>query len=302
MQMHSQKFIFVKPVNSVEIPSTAHTRRSKLQKGFDSFPWVCTVVLLLILISCFSAWLWIADAGLANVAQANLPPEASHPFGTDTLGRDILGMTLAGGRSSLIIGIVSALISTAIAICYGCLCAMSPAKAAALLLRSCDILISIPSFLLVVFIQAMLGQASVVSLAFVIGLTGWMGMAKVVYSEALHLKQSDMVQASRAMGAGFLHILRFHLLPNLFPAILFMSASSVAAAIGIESTMSFLGIGLPVEMLSWGSILSLAQNSILSGRWWCFLFPGLFLATTLLCVTRLASYVQQCNNHRCSNL
>lgn len=302
MESNPFRFAAAKPVAQAEAPVAGRLGRWRLLWQPDSFPWLSSIILLCLIVLCFFSELWISDAGLANTTQANLAPSFAHPFGTDTLGRDIANMTLTGGKASLTVGFIAALIGTSSAIIYGCLCAMLPKRWSALLLRGCEILMSVPSILLVVFIQGILGSASVLSLGLVIGLTGWMGMSKIVYSEGTRLKASEMVQASRVMGAGFFHILRFHLLPNLLPAILFMSASSVAAAIGIESTMSFLGIGLPIETLSWGSILSLAQNSILAGRWWCFVFPSLFLAATLLCVTRIASYTQQRTDHRCSNL
>ena len=169
-------------------------------------------------------------------------------------------------------------------------------------MRLTEIFLSIPSLLLIVLLQAVLGKAGVVSLSVVIGVTGWTGMAKVVRAEVRRLRESEYVLAARCMGAGFFHVLRRHLAPNFFSSIMFMAVMSIRSAIAAESTLSFMGLGLPLEVVSWGSMLSLAEKALLSGAWWIILIPGAFLVVTLLCVTSIGSWLRGEGNDQGSNL
>lgn len=169
-------------------------------------------------------------------------------------------------------------------------------------MRLTEIFLSIPSLLLIILLQAILGKASVVSLSVVIGVTGWTGVAKVVRSEVRRLRGSEYVLAARCMGAGFFHILRRHLAPNFFSSIMFMVVMNVRSAIAAESTLSFMGLGLPLEVISWGSMLSLAEKALSGGEWWIILIPGAFLVATLLCVTEIGNWLRGEGDRRESNL
>ena len=129
-------------------------------------------------------------------------------------------------------------------------------------MRFTEIFLSIPSLLLVVLLQAILGKANVLSLSLVIGLTSWTSIAKVVRTEVRQIRNSEYVIASRCMGGGFFHILWKHLAPNFISTIMFMVIMNVRSAIISESTLSFMGIGLPVEVISWGSMLSLSEKGV----------------------------------------
>jgi peptide/nickel transport system permease protein len=116
------------------------------------------------------------------------------------------------------------------------------------------------------------------------------------------LRESEYVLAAKCMGAGFFHVLRRHLAPNFFSSIMFMSVMSIRSAIAAESTLSFMGLGLPLEVVSWGSMLSLAEKALLSGAWWIILIPGAFLVVTLLCVTGIGSWLRGEGDGQGSNL
>lgn len=182
-------------------------------------PVAAYLVLGLIVLGCL---LWSAfsktDAGYMDLSACNLAPSRSHLFGTDTMGRDIFAMIWSGGRLSLIIGVCSTLLSTLIAVFFGSLSGCAGERLGGLLTRVNEIFISIPNLLLIVLLQAILGQASVWSLSIVIGLTSWMSIAKVVRTEVRVLRGSEYVQAARCMGGSFLHILRVHLAPNFLPS------------------------------------------------------------------------------------
>ena len=194
---------------------------------------------------------------------------------------------------SLLIGFLSAGISPALAALFGTVSGLAPRRLDELLMRLTEIFLSIPSLLLIVLLQAVLGKAGVVSLSVVIGVTGWTGMAKVVRAEVRRLRESEYVLAAKCMGAGFFHVLRRHLAPNFFSSIMFMSVMSIRSAIAAESTLSFMGIGLPVEVVTWGSMLSLSEKALLSGAWWIILIPGFFLVATLCCITNIGDYVRR---------
>ena len=237
-----------------------------------------------------------------NSSQKRQPPGAEFWFGTDTMGRDIFSMIWYGGRVSLLIGFLSTAVSTALAILFGACSGMSPKGLDELLMRLTEIFLSIPSLLLIILLQAILGKASVWSLSLVIGVTSWTSMAKVVRAEVRRLRGSEYVQAAQAMGGGFLHVLGKHLVPNFFSSIMFMVVMNVRSAIAAESTLSFIGIGLPLEIISWGSMLSLSEKALLSGAWWIILIPGAFLVTALLCVTNIGNWLRGTGEQTGSNL
>lgn len=169
-------------------------------------------------------------------------------------------------------------------------------------MRFTELVISIPSILTVIFLQAVIGQSNPFALAAVIGITGWMNMAKIVRTEVQRIRTSTYIEAARIMGGSFWYILLKHLLPGLIPSIMFMVVTNIGAAIGTEATLSFLGIGLPVETVSWGSMLSQADRALMTGNWWLIVIPGLFLVVTLVCITDIGNYIRKENNRKCSNL
>ncbi len=269
----------------------------------NDFPFFSTVLLFLIIIGCLlSELIMTKDPTYLDLANYSKAPCKEFLFGTDTLGRDIFSMIWYGGRISLFIGTVSTVISTVIAVVIGSLSGLAPKWLDTLIMRFTEIFLSIPSLLLVVLIQAILGTANVLSISLVIGITSWTSIAKVVRTEVLKLRASEFVVASRTMGGGFFHILRKHLVPNFFSSIMFMVVMNVRSAIVAESTLSFMGIGLPIEIISWGSMLSLSEKALLSGYWWIIIIPGVFLVATLLCITALGNYFRKNSNKQHSNL
>ena len=231
-------------------------------------PYFSFLVLGVIVILCiFAEVVMTHDPSYLNLENVSNPPSGEFLFGTDTMGRDIFSMVWHGGRISLFIGFLATVISTIIAIVYGTVSACSNAYIDDLMMRATEIMLTIPSILVIIFIQGIIGNSSVVSLAFIIGITSWMNIAKVVRAEVSQIKNSEYILASKTMGAGFFHILKEHLVLNFIPAIMFMVVTNIAGAIGTEATLSFLGIGLPVDIISWGSMLSLADSALLSNLW-----------------------------------
>lgn len=274
----------------------------KLRRGRE-FPRGGVGVLVVLLLCClFAEGLMTKDPGYLDLAHCNETPNREFLFGTDTLGRDIFSGIWYGGRISIAIGFLATAISTAIAVVYGSLSGIAPPAVDGVMMRLAEIFLSIPTLLLVLFFQAIWGQASVLSLSVVIGVTSWASIAKVVRTEVRQLRTSEYVVASRCMGGGFFHILRRHLAPNFLASIMFMVVMNVRSAIVSESTLSFLGMGLPLEIISWGSMLSLSEKALMTGSWWIILIPGAFLITLLLCLTNLGNYLRKSAAKKESNL
>lgn len=273
------------------------------RKWYQGKPVVSMAVLAGIVLGCFGSGLFLSgDPGYMDLLHSVQAPGKDFWFGTDTMGRDIFAMIWYGGRVSLTVGFLSTAVSTVLAVLFGTVSGLAPRWLDNLLMRLTEIFLSIPSLLLIIFLQAILGEASVWSLSLVIGVTGWTSIAKVVRSEVRRLRSSEYVLASRCMGGGFFHILRRHLAPNFFSSIMFMVVMNVRSAIAAESTLSFMGIGLPLEVISWGSMLSLSEKALLSGAWWIILIPGVFLVVTLLCVTNIGSWLRGEGDQRGNNL
>ena len=276
---------------------------SKRIRNWKEFPWVSAAIMAVILLGClFAEIVMTKNPAYLDLKHCNEAPNWEFLFGTDTLGRDIFSGIWYGGRISITIGFLATVISTAIAIVYGTASGLAPKWLDGLMMRFTEIFLSVPGLLLVLFLQAILGQANVLTLSLVIGVTGWPAIAKVVRTEVRQIRGSEYVVAAKCMGGKFFYILRKHLAPNFIPSILFMVVMNVRSAIGFESTLSFIGMGLPLEVISWGSMLSLAEKALLSGSWWIILIPGTFLVTLLLCLTNLGNFLRKSINRKESNL
>lgn len=284
-------------IRRIQAPAT------KKAKWYEGKPIVSMVILGIIVLGCLCCDLFIPkDPTYMDLYHANVAPNSEFWFGTDTMGRDMFSMIWYGGRISLFIGLFATVISTAAAILFGAVSGVAPKWLDDLLMRLTDIFLSIPGLLLIIFIQAILGKANALSISFVIGITGWTGIAKVVRTEVRQIRNSEYVVAARCMGAGFSRILWRHLTPNFISSIMFMVVMNIRGAIGAESTLSFMGIGLPLEVISWGSMLSLADKALLSGSWWIILIPGVFLIATMVSVTNIGNWLRKSANRKESNL
>lgn len=284
-------------IRQVLQPEPARRRR-----WYEGKPVLAAVLLTLIVCGCLGCDLIMTkDPSYLDLRNYNVPPCREFIFGTDTMGRDIYSMIWYGGRISLLIGIAATFISTAAAIVFGAVSGCAPAWVDGLMMRLAEILLSVPGLLAVILLQAILGKANAASISFVIGITSWMGIAKIVRSEVQQIRDSEYVIAAKCMGGSFFYILWKHLTPNFISSIMFMVVMNVRSAIVAESTLSFMGIGLPVEVITWGSMLSLSEKALLSNSWWIILIPGLFLIVTLVCITSLGNYLRRNVSHGESN-
>ena len=277
-------------------------RRPKKQRS-RGMPTIPLCVLSLIGLGCLSGGFFLAgDAAYMDLYHAQEAPGRAFWFGTDSMGRDVFSMIWYGGRVSLEIGVLSMGISTGLGILIGAASGLAPKWLDAGLMRMTELFLSVPGLLWIVLLRGALGGADVAGLSFVIGMTGWAEIAKVVRTETRQLREKEYILAAQCMGAGFWRILWSHLAPNFMPSVLFMAVINLRGAIGAEATLSFMGLGLPLEVVSWGSMLSLSERAMLTGSWWMIVIPGGFLVVTLLCVTEAGDWLRERGNRKKSYL
>jgi peptide/nickel transport system permease protein len=224
------------------------------------------------------------------------PPSRAHPFGTDSIGRDILARTIYGGQISLSIGLFAAIVEVIVGVLIGAVAGYFGGWLDDLLMRITEAMLIIPSLFLLIVLAKTLGgrvppfelfgrsfSGSVVVIIFVIGFTSWMYLARIVRANVLSLKEMDYISASRALGVSDARIILKHLLPNTIAPIIVSATLGVANAILSEAYVSFLGLGVQTPTASWGNMLDSAVKYIQSAPWLWF-FPGLLIMLTVLCI------------------
>lgn len=208
------------------------------------------------------------------------PPGPKHLLGTDALGRDVFSRLLYGGRVSLWVGFVAVGISVAVGVLLGLVSGYFGGLMDEVVMRFVDVMLCFPSFFLILAVIAFL-EPSLFNIMVVIGLTSWMGVARLVRAETLALRGRDFVLAARVCGTRAPAILFYHILPNAAAPVLVSATLGVAGAILIESSLSFLGLGVQPPEPSWGNML-MEGKEVLEIAPWLSLFPGLAILATVL--------------------
>lgn len=238
------------------------------------------IIVLVFLLAMLAPIIAPYDPNDINVKAILLSPSWQHWMGTDGLGRDVLSRMLYGGRISLLVGLVAVGIATAIGIVLGAIAGYYRGWVDTLIMRLVDVMLSIPSFFLILAVIAFL-TPSIINVMIVIGLTSWMGVTRLVRAEFLSLSGREFVLASRTLGAKDVRLIFTHLLPNSLTPIIVSSVLGVAGAVLMESGLSFLGLGVQAPQASWGNILTDGKDYI-QFAWWLSLFPGLAILITVL--------------------
>lgn len=208
------------------------------------------------------------------------PPGIKHPFGTDDLGRDILSRMIWGARISLSVGFVAVGIATIIGMIVGALAGYYGGWTDRIMMRFIDIMLTIPTFFLILAVIAFIGDG-IWNIMIVIGVTSWMGVARLVRAEFLSIRQREYVLAAKALGASDFRIIFRHIMINSMAPVLVSAVLGIAGAVLLESSLSFLGIGIRPPTPSWGNILTLGKDNI-EIAWWLSVFPGLAILITVL--------------------
>ncbi|MFG6360116.1 ABC transporter permease [Taurinivorans muris] len=238
------------------------------------------IVLCMAFFAVFAPYLTPYSPTEPNVDMMLLPPSSSHVLGTDAVGRDIFTRLLYGARVSLWVGFIAVGISSAIGIALGLISGYFGGIIDEIIMRLVDIMLCFPSFFLILAVIAFL-EPSVTNIMVVIGLTSWTGLTRLVRAETLSLRERDFVLAAKLSGASKFRILFVHILPNTLAPVFVSATLGIAGAILVESSLSFLGLGVQPPYPSWGNML-LDGKDVLSNAPWLSLFSGLAIFITVL--------------------
>lgn len=237
---------------------------------------------LILLFSVAAPWLtpYSPDSQNLSALHRHQPPSLQHPFGTDQFGRDVFTRVLFGGRISLAIGMLVVILSMSLGTLYGAVSGYMGGAWDAALMRLVDVLLAFPFIFFAVTAIALFGS-NLPALVLILALTGWMETARVVRAEILSLKTRAFILKARAAGLNKRSVILRHLIPNTFALVAAASALRVADVILLESTLSFLGVGVQPPTASWGTILN-DGRPVLATAWWLTLFPGSAIALTTI--------------------
>jgi peptide/nickel transport system permease protein/oligopeptide transport system permease protein len=255
-----------------------------------SFFWLVFVALV-----ALSADFWVpqtlGDPTFVDTNQtaqlARLAPSLEHPFGTDSLGRDVLSRVIYGARISLAVGVIATAISTIIGLILGALASYFGGILDSIIMRLTDIFMAFPYTLFAIALLAVLGP-SFINVFIAIGLLGWTSVARVVRSAILQVKENDYVSAARALGAGHLRIIMRHILPNSIASVVVYATRSKGSAILTESALTYLGLGIQPPTPSWGLMISEGQSYLVIAPWLVFC-PGIAILLTVLAFTLMGN-------------
>jgi ABC-type dipeptide/oligopeptide/nickel transport system permease subunit len=255
---------------------------------------------LLILLAVFAPWIAPYDPTQVNLKESFLPPSPQHLCGTDLLGRDIFSRIIYGSRVSLAVGVVAIGISVILGLFLGAISGYFGGRLDSLVMRLADIFFAFPWVLGAIAIMTILGPG-LVNVFIAIGVLGWATFARIFRGSILSVKESEYVQAARAVGASHARIIYRHIFPNAISPIIVYGTMSVGTAIIVEAALSFLGIGVQPPQPSWGYMLSEAMDYLAQAPWMMY-FPGLAIVLTVLGFVLLADGLRDALDPRLKGL
>lgn len=255
-----------------------HSFRKKL-----TFPVMLglTLILGLCVAAIFAPWICKYSPYDIRINEITAPPGWAHFFGTDDLGRDQFSRIVYGSRISLMVGLVATIISIAIGTFIGAVSGYYGGPTDTVLMRITDIVLAFPTALFAIAVLAIFENPSVAKVFIILGLIGWPGTARLVRGQVLALRETDYVQAAKALGMKEIRILARHILPNALAGILVMATLMIPGNILTEAWLSFLGLGAQPPTPSWGSMITEGQAYLQTKPWICF-FPGIAIFVTVL--------------------
>ncbi len=284
--------------------------RSRTLKHFfkDSLAVIGVVILLVMLIGAIFAPLIAPqnpyDPRALSLQNSLLPPlwmpGGKSPFllGTDDQGRDILSTILYGCRTSFTVGFSVVILAGLIGVTIGLMAAFYGGVLDAITMRIADTLFSFSTTLMAMLLLGIFKGGGIPLVILAIVIADWVRYARTMRGSTLGVKQEDYVEAARAIGSRNLRIMFRHILPNAIPPILVVAAVDFGAAVMLEATLSFLGVGVPINKPSLGMMISSGKNYIYAGKWWLTIFPGIALIAIVLGVNLLADWLREEINPR----
>lgn len=253
------------------------------------------IVLCIILFAAFGSFISPHDPTQHNLRGRFMPPGYANEsgrflLGTDQLGRDILSRLIAGTRISITIGILAVVIAGSIGVTYGLVAGFVGGPLDNFLMRIADAFLAIPFIVLVVAVSGVVG-AGLGTLIIILGVTNWVGYARVTRAEVLAAKEFDYVMAARALGQTNIRIMFQHVLPNVTSSIIVLATTMVATTMLAEASLSFLGLGVQPPAVTWGLMLADGREYI-GSAWWMSTFPGLALTISVLGVVFVGDWLR----------
>lgn len=264
----------------------------KSKTGFIGF----FIVLTVVFVGIFANYLAPHDYAQTNVDNRLMPPfwmeggSPEHILGTDNLGRDVLSRIIIGSRVSLLVGVSSVIVAGFIGLVLGLISGYYGKWIDQVIMRLVDSFLAIPNILFMLIFLAVIGP-SLASIIIVLGFTTWVVYARMVRSETLSVKERDYVKSARAVGASDFIIIRRYILPNIISSFIVIATLNVATTIILESSLSFLGLGIQPPEVSWGLMLSDGRD-YLATSWWVATFPGLAITITVLGIIFLGDWLR----------
>ncbi|HUU35004.1 MAG TPA: ABC transporter permease [Vicinamibacterales bacterium] len=252
--------------------------------------WPVLALLILVavtVVAAFGPWLAPVDPGRQSIVSRLAAPLTTDPqgmthwLGSDVLGRDVLARLLYGARISLLVGLAAIAVGGAIGILAGLLAGYFGGWVDDVMMRLADTQLAFPFILLAIMFLVVLGPG-VTNLILVLGIGQWVTYARIVRAETLSLREKEFVEAARALGDSTTMILFRTILPNIVAPLTVMASFNVASVILTEASLSFLGLGVPVAVPTWGSMLAESRDTLLANKWWLAVFPGLAIMLTVL--------------------
>ena len=271
----------------------------RLWRSLLAAKWPVLALLILIIVTvvaAFGPWLAPFDPARQSISSRLAEPlsagqDATHWLGSDVLGRDVLSRLLYGARISLLVGLAAIAVGGVIGIVAGLLAGYFGGWVDDLTMRLADMQLAFPFILLAIMFLVVLGPG-VGNLILVLGIGQWVTYARIVRAETLSLREKEFVEAARALGDGTVSILFRTILPNIVAPLTVIASFNVASVILTEAALSFLGLGVPPSVPTWGSMLAESRDTLLANKWWLAVFPGLAIMLTVLSFNILGDWLR----------
>jgi peptide/nickel transport system permease protein len=249
-----------------------------------------TLVTLIVLAAIFAPWLAQADPSAQDITSRVHPPfwsggSLSNPLGTDALGRDMLSRLLYGARISLLVGLSAVAIQGSIGASLGLAAGFFRGRLDTLVMRLADLQLCVPPLVLAIAVIAILGP-SLINVILILGFTGWPYFARLTRAETLSMREREFVLAARSVGASNSRIIRFHVLPNVATSVIVVATFAVPLMIVVEASLSFLGLGVPPSVPTWGAMVADGRD-YLAVAWWIATLPGVAILIVVLGINLL---------------
>ena len=291
------------PVVPAKIARKTRTASPQWRRAWRSmvrakWPLVAVIILLLVAVAAIlGPWLAPLDPNRQNIVLRLAPPLAEGRrgaifwLGTDGLGRDVFSRLLYGARVSLLVGICSILVGGTIGVVAGLVSGYFGGWIDDVVMRLGDIQLAFPFILLAVLFLVVLGPG-LLNIIIVLGIGQWVTYARIVRGQTLSLREKEYVEAARALGDSTISVIFRTILPNIIAPLTVIASFNVASVILSEASLSFLGLGVPVSVPTWGSMLADSRDQLMANKWWLALFPGMAIVLTVLSFNILGDWLR----------